>query len=125
MAEGLECAGGAGVGRSPGVSWGSGRMGRRTGTARDQVSSLWHATQQALEPVRQSFTTMGRKHPVRRIWTIVLLIGILGIPALAAFSAYQDYQQLRTLGEDAVHHLLAAKDALIPSKSAGTGSGSC
>lgn len=65
---------------------------------------------------------MRRAHPVRRLLTIILLLGILAIPALAALSAYQDYVQLRTLGQDAVHHLLAAKDALIPSKSSGSSS---
>jgi hypothetical protein len=60
--------------------------------------------------------------PIQRGLTIAILVGMLAIPLLAALSAFEDYQQLRSLGQDAVHHLLAAKEALIPSQSTG---GSC
>ena len=58
-----------------------------------------------------------RMHPVRQGLSLALLVGLLAMPVLAAASAYQDYLQLRSLGTDAVHHLLAAKEALLPSTS--------
>ncbi|HEY7835001.1 MAG TPA: DUF4012 domain-containing protein, partial [Ktedonobacterales bacterium] len=61
-----------------------------------------------------------RMHPVRRVLTLGLLLGLLALPALAVASAYQDYLQLRTLGTAAVDHLLAAKDAIIPSQTTST-----
>lgn len=66
-------------------------------------------------------------HPLRRVLTLALLIGALATPLLAAASAYQDYRQLRTLGQDAITHLLAGKDALMPptADSGATSGGSC
>jgi len=57
-----------------------------------------------------------RMHPLQRFLTIALVAAILLVPVLGAASAVQDYLQLRTLGADAVHHLLAAKNALVPSQ---------
>jgi hypothetical protein len=56
-----------------------------------------------------------RMRPVQRFLTIALLIGFLVVPVLGAASAVQDYLQLRGLGQDAIHHLLAAKNTLLPS----------
>lgn len=61
-----------------------------------------------------------RMHPLRQGLTLVLLLGLVAMPALAVASAYQDYLQLRSLGTDALHHLLAAKDAILPSKTSAT-----
>lgn len=71
--------------------------------------------------------SFGGMHPLRRLITLALLIGALATPLLAAASAYQDYRQLRTLGQDAITHLLAGKDALMPSTPGTTGAlgGSC
>lgn len=67
-----------------------------------------------------------RSQPLRRAITIALLIGLLVVPLLAVTSAYQDYEQMKTLGQDAVKHLLNAKDAILPSSSSGAGStGGC
>lgn len=66
-----------------------------------------------------------RMHPLRQGLSVALLLGVLSMPALAVASAYQDYLQLRSLGTDAVHHLLAAKDAIIPSTSTSSSSSSC
>jgi hypothetical protein len=63
-----------------------------------------------------------RMHPVQRLLTILLLVGVLAIPVLGATSAFADYQQLHDIGLDAVHHLLNAKDALLPSSSTGSSS---
>jgi hypothetical protein len=59
-----------------------------------------------------------RMRPLQRLLTIALVIGILVVPVLGAASAVQDYLQLRSLGQDAVHHLLVAKNALLPTKKA-------
>jgi Protein of unknown function (DUF4012) len=57
------------------------------------------------------------RHPLRRLIAVVLLVGVLAIPVMGAVSAYGDYRQLHDLGLEAVHHLLNAKDALLPSSS--------
>jgi hypothetical protein len=59
-----------------------------------------------------------RMRPMQRFLTIALVLGILVVPVLGAASAMQDYLQLRSLGQDAIHHLLVAKNALLPSHSA-------
>lgn len=61
-----------------------------------------------------------RLHLGQRVVIAILIIGFLAVPLVAAASAYQDYQQLRTLGTDALHHLLAAKDAILPPKVGGS-----
>lgn len=64
-------------------------------------------------------------HPLRRALTVVLLLGVLAMPVVTLASLYQDYFQLRNLGTGAIHHLLAAKDALLPSSSTSGSSSSC
>jgi uncharacterized protein DUF4012 len=59
-----------------------------------------------------------RMRPMQRFLTIVLVCGFLVVPVLGAASAVQDYLQLRGLGQDAIHHLLTAKNALLPTKKA-------
>ena len=63
-----------------------------------------------------------RMHPVRRVLSIVLLAAVLAMPAVTLASVYQDYFTLRNLGTGAIHHLLAAKEALLPSSSSSSSS---
>lgn len=64
----------------------------------------------------------------RRIALIVtacVLLCLL-IPAVGAIAAaLQDYSQLKSLGTSAVHHLLVAKEDLLPSANSSSGGSSC
>ncbi|GAC1450206.1 MAG: hypothetical protein PVSMB4_08940 [Ktedonobacterales bacterium] len=85
-----------------------------------------NALARALKMWGSRIRAIGRRHVGlgRRVAILILALGFLALPLAAAATAFQDYQQLRTLGEDGLHHLLAAKQALLPSKQS-SGSTAC
>jgi hypothetical protein len=101
-------------------NWSGSSLGALVGTyttLRSQVSTHLGGAfgpRVSIGKVSERFRGM---RPLRRGLTIAILLGLLAIPVLTALAAFADYQQLSTLGQDAVHHLLAAKDALVPSQS--------
>jgi hypothetical protein len=80
----------------------------------------------AAQSVARFSSRVHRMRPMQRFLTILLLFGVLVVPVLGAASAVQDYLQLRALGQDAIHHLLTAKNALLPThKTAGNSLTAC
>lgn len=66
-----------------------------------------------------------RQKRIALITSLCVVVAILIPAAFAIVSALQDYSQLKSLGVSAVHHLLVAKDDLLPSNSSSGGSSSC
>lgn len=80
--------------------------------------------------VRLARGMMRRRRRVHRkrvalIVTVCVLLCVI-LPAVGAIaSALQDYNQLKSLGLAAVHHLLVAKEDILPSGSSSSGGSSC